>query len=158
MSLLAFCESTKVSHRIRGQSMTPRAHKGRWPHWDPPKMNAVLIKFFLCLSSWLLFITESQATSPPWCHLLVAIIQSLHLYLQRKDKWRNYSRANSRYIPSVVVCIITVTIFVLDHANHTRKKMKRSWVQRASFHAQKTEALFVLSIWSISWCMQIQTF
>ena len=34
--------------------------------------------------------------------------------------------------------------------------MKSSWVQRAIFHAQiayylKTEALFVLSIWSISW-------
>ena len=52
---------------------------------------------------------------------------------------------------------ITATIFVFDHANHTRKKMKSSWEQCVSFHAQiayclKTEALAVLSIWLISWC------
>ena len=51
------------------------------------------------------------------------------------------------------LCIITVAIFVFDHA----KKMKSSWVQRAIFHTQlayclKTEAFVVLSIWSISWC------
>ena len=44
--------------------------------------------------------------------------------------------------------IISVTIFVFDHANHTRKKMKSSCVQWVSFYAQiayclKTEALVV---------------
>ena len=29
MTLFAFCESTKVSHKKRGQSMTPRAHEER---------------------------------------------------------------------------------------------------------------------------------
>ena len=29
VTLFAFCESTKVSHKKRGQSMTPRAFKGR---------------------------------------------------------------------------------------------------------------------------------
>ena len=29
MILFAFCESTKVSYRKRGQSLTPRAHEGR---------------------------------------------------------------------------------------------------------------------------------
>ena len=53
--------------------------------------------------------------------------------------------------------IISVAIFVFDHANHTRKKMKRSRVQWVSFHTQiayglKLEALVVRSIWSISWC------
>ena len=43
---------------------------------------------------------------------------------------------------------ITATIFVFDHANHTRKKMKSSCVQWVSFYAQiayclKTEALVV---------------
>ena len=47
--------------------------------------------------------------------------------------------------------IISVTIFVFDHANHTRTKMKRSRVQWVSFHAQiayglKLEALVVRSI------------
>ena len=47
--------------------------------------------------------------------------------------------------------------FVFDHANHTLKLMKSSWILWVSFHAQvayclKTEALVVLSIWSISWC------
>ena len=44
--------------------------------------------------------------------------------------------------------VISVTIFVFDHANHTRKKMKSSCVQWVSFYAQiayclKTEALVV---------------
>ena len=52
--------------------------------------------------------------------------------------------------------IITVTIFIFDNANHSRKKMKSPWVQWVSFHVQiayrlKTEALFVLSNRSISW-------
>ena len=47
--------------------------------------------------------------------------------------------------------IISVAIFVFDHANNTRKKMKRSRVQWVSFHAQiayglKLEALVVRSI------------
>ena len=50
-----------------------------------------------------------------------------------------------------VLSIISVAIFVFDHANHTRKKMKRSRVQWVSFHAQiayglKLEALVVRSI------------
>ena len=49
--LVCFLWSTKVSHKKRGQSMTPRAHEGRWPHWDSPKINPVLLTFFLCLSS-----------------------------------------------------------------------------------------------------------
>ena len=52
--------------------------------------------------------------------------------------------------------IIIVTIVVFD-ANHTRKKMKSLWAQWVNFHPQeayclKTEALVVLSIWSISCC------
>ena len=44
--------------------------------------------------------------------------------------------------------IISVAIFVFDHANHTLKKMKSSRVQWVSFYAQiayclKTEALVV---------------
>ena len=51
--------------------------------------------------------------------------------------------------------IISVAIFVFDHANHTLKKMKSSRVQWVSFYAQiayclKTEALVVRSILSIS--------
>ena len=57
---------------------------------------------------------------------------------------------------------ITATIFISDHANHTRKKMKSSWEQWVSFHAQiayclETEALAVLSIWLISWCKSNRT-
>ena len=52
--------------------------------------------------------------------------------------------------------IITVSVFVFDHANHSRKKLKISWVQCLDFHAQiayclKIESQIVLSIWPISW-------
>ena len=52
--------------------------------------------------------------------------------------------------------IITVNVFVFDHASHSRKKMKSSWAQCLDFHAQiayclKIESQIVLSIWPISW-------
>ena len=49
---------------------------------------------------------------------------------------------------SFFLSVISVAIFVFDHANHTLKKMKSSRVQWVSFYAQiayclKTEALVV---------------
>ena len=68
-----------------------------------------------------------------------------------------FEQITDPFRPFFFLCIITVAIFVFDHANHTRTEMKSFLLQRAIFHAQianrlRTEALFVLSIWSISWC------
>ena len=79
-------------------------------------------------SSYLLSLSFGFCLLPYFSHCIKC--------LQSSDKWWSYFRANYRSIPSVFLCITKVTIFVFDHANHTHKKMKSSWVQCVSFLAQ----------------------